>query len=118
MPAMVLIFTIPVLLGLLDGPACAYNCYCVDNDDTDNDHHEDVSGTSNDLVIINITELASVDPIILIRSIPVVDFNPRSFEDGVECVIGLSELADGDKAKILLSCKHWFHAHCIAAWLE
>ncbi|CAG7896542.1 unnamed protein product [Brassica rapa] len=116
MPAMVLIFTIPVLLGLL--LSCAYNCYCVDNDDTDNDHHEDVSGTSNDLVIINITELASVDPIILIRSIPVVDFNPRSFENGVECVICLSELAHGDKAKILPSCKHWFHAHCIAAWLE
>ncbi|CDY47570.1 BnaC03g69130D [Brassica napus] len=80
-------------------------------------------GTSDDHFIINITELASVNPSILIRSIPIrsipiVDFNPRKFEDCVECVLCLSDLADGDKAKLLPSCKHWFHAHCIDAWLE
>ncbi|CAN6820231.1 unnamed protein product, partial [Brassica oleracea] len=94
----------------------AYKRYCV----TDKDHG---LGTSDDHFIINITELASVNPSILIRSIPIrsipiVDFNPRKFEDCVECVLCLSDLADGDKAKLLPSCKHWFHAHCIDAWLE
>ncbi|KAF3510302.1 hypothetical protein F2Q69_00010005 [Brassica cretica] len=51
----------------------------------------------NALLRINITELASVNHSILIRSIPVVDFNPQKFEDCVECVICLSELADGTK---------------------
>ncbi|KAF3548862.1 hypothetical protein DY000_02010425 [Brassica cretica] len=54
-------------------------------------------GISDDHFIINITELASVNHSILIRSIPVVDFNPQKFEDCVECVICLSELADGTK---------------------
>ncbi|XP_013617240.1 PREDICTED: putative RING-H2 finger protein ATL61 [Brassica oleracea var. oleracea] len=92
--------------------AGAYKLYFVDDDD-------DANNTSDDHVIINITELASVSPSILIRSIPVVDFNPRNFEDGgVECVVCLSELDEGDKAKLLPSCKHWFHAHCIDPWLE
>lgn len=60
-----LVFTVLLLLGLL--LSCACNCYCVDNDDTDNDHHDHGSGTSNDHVIVNITELASVDPSVLIR---------------------------------------------------
>ncbi|KAL0731713.1 hypothetical protein Bca4012_027807 [Brassica carinata] len=105
-----------VSLGLLGLVLCAaYKRYSVDDDDANNDHHG--LGTSGDHVI-NITELASVNPSILIRSIPVVDFIPRNFEDGVECVVCLSELDEGDKAKLLPSCKHWFHAHCIDAWLE
>ncbi|KAG2314019.1 hypothetical protein Bca52824_017141 [Brassica carinata] len=86
-----LVGIILVSLGFLGLLYCwAYKRYCVDHD----------------------------DPSVLIRSIPVVDFNPQNFEDGLECVICLSELADGDKAKLLPSCKHWFHAHCIDAWLE
>ncbi|KAJ0229240.1 hypothetical protein HA466_0318020 [Hirschfeldia incana] len=104
------------LLGLLRG---AYKRYFVDNDDdANNDHLDHGLGTSGDHVIINITELASVSRSIIIRSIPVVDFNPRNFEEGVECVVCLSELDEGDKAKLLPSCKHWFHAHCIDAWLD
>ncbi|XP_013614751.1 PREDICTED: putative RING-H2 finger protein ATL62, partial [Brassica oleracea var. oleracea] len=100
------------LLGLLCG---AYKHYFVDDgDDANNDHG---LGTSHEHVIINITELASVNPSILIRSIPVVDFDPQNFEDGVECIVCLSEFEEGDKAKLLPSCKHWFHAHCIDAWL-
>ncbi|CAF2139698.1 putative RING-H2 finger protein ATL61 [Brassica rapa] len=98
--------------------AGAYKLYFDDDDDDANNDHG--LGTSDDHHVINITELASVNPSILIRSIPAVDFNPRNFEfeDGVECVVCLSELAEGDKAKLLPSCKHWFHAHCIDAWLE
>ncbi|KAF8051633.1 hypothetical protein N665_1688s0004 [Sinapis alba] len=105
-----LVGTVLVLFGVIGLLYCAYKRYCVnDDDDIDNDHH--------DHVIINIKELAGVDPSVLLRSIPVVDFNSTNFEDGVECVVCLSELADGDKAKLLPSCKHWFHAHCIDVWL-
>ncbi|XP_018460484.1 putative RING-H2 finger protein ATL61 [Raphanus sativus] len=104
------------LLGLL--LSGAYKDYFVDNDDDDDANNDHGLGASGDRVIINITELASVSRSILIRSIPVVGFSPRKFEDGVECVVCLSELEEGDKAKLLPSCKHWFHAHCIDAWLE
>lgn len=107
------------LLGLV--VSGAYKYYFVDDHDDDDDDANNGHGlgTSGDHVIINITELASVSRSILIRSIPVVDFSPRNFEDGgVECVVCLSEFEEGDKAKLLPSCKHWFHAHCIDAWLE
>ncbi|KAF8051326.1 hypothetical protein N665_1745s0005 [Sinapis alba] len=84
-------------------------------------HRGDTNAHNNFLVgtvLVLFGDLAGVDPSVLLRSIPVVDFNSTNFEDGVECVVCLSELAEGDKAKLLPSCKHWFHhAHCIDVWL-
>ncbi|WZZ62230.1 hypothetical protein YC2023_062337 [Brassica napus] len=68
-------------------------------------------------VTITIKELASINPSIL-RSIPVVDFNTQGFKDGIQCVVCLSELADGDKATVFPTCNHWFHAHCIDSWFQ
>ncbi|CAH8353616.1 unnamed protein product [Eruca vesicaria subsp. sativa] len=49
--------------GLLGLVLCgAYKHYSVDDDDANNDHHDHGSGTSNDHVIINITELPNGDP--------------------------------------------------------
>lgn len=52
------------------------------------------------------------------RPIPVVKFKSRDFKDGVECVVCLSELAEGDKARVLPTCNHCFHAYCIDTWLQ
>lgn len=56
--------------------------------------------------------------IIDLRSASVVTFNSRDFKDGVECVICLLELVDGDKARVLPSCSHCFYAYCIDTWLH
>ncbi|CAN7107017.1 unnamed protein product, partial [Brassica rapa subsp. narinosa] len=51
--------------------------------------------------------------------IPVVNFNSHNFKNVVECVVCLSNLlADGDKARVLPTCNHWFHAHCIDLWFQ
>ncbi|CAA7024680.1 unnamed protein product [Microthlaspi erraticum] len=52
------------------------------------------------------------------RPIPVVKFKSRDFKDGVECVVCLSELAEGDEARVLPTCNHCFHAYCIDTWLQ
>lgn len=79
----------------------------------DHDHH----GTNDDHVVINIKELTGIDQSVL-RSIPVVDFNSKDFKYGVECVVCLSELVEGDKTRVLPMCNHLFHADCIDSWLR
>ncbi|CAA7024676.1 unnamed protein product [Microthlaspi erraticum] len=92
--------------------ACIIKCY--KNDDI---HYHHDHETSNDHVIITIVERPGIEPSVL-RSIPVVDFSSRDSKDGVECVVCLSNLVDGDKARLLPSCDHWFHAGCIDSWLR
>ncbi|CAG7887836.1 hypothetical protein IGI04_001712 [Brassica rapa subsp. trilocularis] len=111
-------FLIGIVLVLVGFLGLLYERYFVVDDNDENDHQDHGIGTSDDHVIINIKELAGVNPSVLLRSIPVVDFNSRNARDGVKCVVCLFELADGDKAKFLPSCKHWFHARCIDPWLE
>lgn len=91
--------------------SCIIKCYNIGY----NDH--DYESSDDQHVTITIKELASINPSIL-RSIPVVDFNTQGFKDGIQCVVCLSELADGDKATVLPTCNHWFHAHCIDSWFQ
>ncbi|KAK9275992.1 hypothetical protein L1049_023268 [Liquidambar formosana] len=37
---------------------------------------------------------------------------------GVECAICLSEFVDGEGIRVLGSCNHGFHVHCIHQWLS
>ncbi|KAL1212925.1 putative RING-H2 finger protein ATL61 [Cardamine amara subsp. amara] len=98
------------LFGFFFGVAtCIIKCY-----NTDDFHDHD---NNDDHVTITITECAGIKPNVL-RSIPVVDLNAQDFKDGVECVVCLSELVDGDKATVLPSCSHWFHADCIDSWFR
>ncbi|XP_010534988.1 PREDICTED: RING-H2 finger protein ATL60 [Tarenaya hassleriana] len=60
---------------------------------------------------------SGLDPSIL-GSIPVLVFNPHDFKDGLECAVCLSELLDGDKARLLPSCNHGFHVDCIDMWFQ
>ncbi|WZZ42489.1 hypothetical protein YC2023_038748 [Brassica napus] len=86
------------------------------DDEANNDHH-DHSVTGDDHVIITVKELAGIKPSVL-QSIPVVDFNSEDSKDSFECVVCLSKLEDGDKARLLPTCNHWFHADCIEKWLQ
>lgn len=60
---------------------------------------------------------AGLDPSIL-RSLPVVVFRPQDFKDGLECAVCLSELVEGDKARLLTKCNHGFHVDCIDMWFQ
>lgn len=58
-----------------------------------------------------------LDPAAL-RSLPVVVYNPKDFKDGLECAVCLSEVSEGEKARLLPKCNHGFHVQCIDMWLQ
>lgn len=58
-----------------------------------------------------------LDPSIL-KTIPVIPFNTKDFKDGLECSVCLSEVSEGEKARILPKCNHGFHVDCIDMWLQ
>ncbi|OWM66527.1 RING-H2 finger protein ATL3-like [Punica granatum] len=58
-----------------------------------------------------------LDPAIL-RSLPAVICGPDESGEGLECAICLSELVEGEKARLLPKCNHGFHSDCIDMWFE
>ncbi|XP_027351044.1 RING-H2 finger protein ATL60-like [Abrus precatorius] len=54
----------------------------------------------------------------LLRSLPVLVFQSQDFKDGLECAVCLSELVDGEKARLLPECNHGFHVYCIDMWFQ
>ncbi|CAN6451261.1 unnamed protein product [Victoria cruziana] len=58
-----------------------------------------------------------LDPAV-IRSLPVFDFQAKSHEDGLECAVCLSEFEEGEKARLLPTCRHSFHVDCIDMWFH
>ncbi|XP_028752205.1 RING-H2 finger protein ATL60-like [Neltuma alba] len=58
-----------------------------------------------------------LDPEVL-RSLPVLVYRPEDFKDGLECAVCLSEVAHGEKARILPKCNHGFHVECIDMWFQ
>ncbi|KAI4355351.1 hypothetical protein L6164_004132 [Bauhinia variegata] len=60
---------------------------------------------------------SGLDPAVL-RSLPVLVFQPKEFKDGLECAVCLSELVQGEKARILPECNHGFHVDCIDMWFQ
>lgn len=54
----------------------------------------------------------------ILQSIHVIVFKSTDFKDGLECAVCLSELVDGDKARVLPRCNHGFHVDCIDMWFQ
>ncbi|XP_078444683.1 RING-H2 finger protein ATL2-like [Wolffia australiana] len=56
----------------------------------------------------------------VLASLPVSLYRSEDFKacGGLECSVCLSNLIDGDKARILPGCKHGFHLDCIDMWLH
>ncbi|OVA02129.1 zinc finger protein [Macleaya cordata] len=54
----------------------------------------------------------------VIKSLPLLTFNPDEFKDGLECAVCLSELSLGEKARLLPKCNHGFHVDCIDMWFQ
>ncbi|KVI05791.1 RING-H2 finger protein ATL3-like [Cynara cardunculus var. scolymus] len=53
-----------------------------------------------------------------LKTIPVIIFDPKDFKEGFECTVCLSELGQGEKARILPKCSHGFHMECIDMWFH
>ncbi|KAL7113953.1 hypothetical protein ACP275_04G091300 [Erythranthe tilingii] len=68
-------------------------------------------------VILPSAARRGLDPSVL-KSIPVVVFDPKEFENGLECAVCLCEVSEGEKARVLPKCSHGFHADCIDMWLH
>ncbi|KAG2722480.1 hypothetical protein I3843_02G113200 [Carya illinoinensis] len=66
---------------------------------------------------ISATLRRGLDPLVL-RSLPVLIFNPNDFKEGLECAVCLSELLQGEKARLLPKCNHGFHVDCIDMWFQ
>lgn len=58
-----------------------------------------------------------LDPSVL-RSLPVLEFDPKAFKDGLECAVCLSDVVQGEKARLLPKCNHGFHVDCIDMWFQ
>lgn len=58
-----------------------------------------------------------LDPSVL-KTIPVVVFSAKDFKDGLECAVCLSEVSEGEKARLLPKCNHGFHMECIDMWFQ
>ncbi|PKI50435.1 hypothetical protein CRG98_029185 [Punica granatum] len=54
----------------------------------------------------------------VLRALPVLIFRPDEFKEGLECAVCLSELAEGEKARLLPKCNHGFHVDCIGMWFQ
>ncbi|OMO66013.1 Zinc finger, RING-type [Corchorus olitorius] len=54
----------------------------------------------------------------ILASLPVLMFRQEEFKDGLECAVCLSELTEGEKARLLPKCNHGFHLECIDMWFQ
>ncbi|KAJ0981015.1 hypothetical protein J5N97_009270 [Dioscorea zingiberensis] len=52
----------------------------------------------------------------VLQSLPVTTFRSSDFKDGLECSVCLSDISDGEKARLLPKCNHGFHLECIDMW--
>ncbi|KAG5044544.1 hypothetical protein AAZX31_03G241900 [Glycine max] len=62
---------------------------------------------------------SGLDPAVL-SSLPVLVFegHAQEFKDGLECAVCLSEVVEGEKARLLPKCNHGFHVACIDMWFQ
>ncbi|KAH6790025.1 hypothetical protein C2S51_005031 [Perilla frutescens var. frutescens] len=58
-----------------------------------------------------------LDPALL-KTIPVIVFDPKEFKDGLECAVCLCEVSESEKARLLPKCNHGFHVECIDMWFQ
>ncbi|XP_057744556.1 RING-H2 finger protein ATL60-like [Arachis stenosperma] len=67
--------------------------------------------------ILHGTQNVGLDPSVL-KSIPVLVFQPHEFKEDLECAVCISELVEGEKFRALPHCNHGFHVDCIDMWFQ
>ncbi|XP_072979620.1 RING-H2 finger protein ATL3-like [Typha angustifolia] len=58
-----------------------------------------------------------LDPAVL-EALPVTVYRAGELKEGLECAVCLSEISDGEEARLLPTCKHGFHVECIDMWFQ
>lgn len=58
-----------------------------------------------------------LEPTVL-KALPVTVYRAEDFKEGLECSVCLSELAEGEEARMLPKCNHGFHLECIDMWFH
>ncbi|KAL6491769.1 hypothetical protein OROGR_034134 [Orobanche gracilis] len=58
-----------------------------------------------------------LNPIVL-KTLPVVVYDPNEFRDGLKCAVCLCEVSKGEKTRLLPKCNHGFHLDCIDMWFQ
>nr|XP_043626251.1 RING-H2 finger protein ATL60-like [Erigeron canadensis] len=53
-----------------------------------------------------------------LKTMRVIVFDPKDFKEGLECAVCLSDLEEGEEARILPKCDHAFHVECIDMWFH
>ncbi|KAK7389710.1 hypothetical protein VNO78_24984 [Psophocarpus tetragonolobus] len=76
-----------------------------------------VFAPGQDPVIYETYHQVGLDPSVL-KSLPVLVFPSEDFKDGLECAVCLSEIVQGEKARLLPKCNHGFHVDCIDMWFH
>ncbi|KAJ3695750.1 hypothetical protein LUZ60_001127 [Juncus effusus] len=54
----------------------------------------------------------------VLDSLPVTVYRVEDFKEGLECSVCLSEVEEGEEARILPKCNHGFHVKCIDMWFH
>nr|GMD37130.1 RING-H2 finger protein ATL3-like [Ipomoea batatas]GMD38653.1 RING-H2 finger protein ATL3-like [Ipomoea batatas] len=68
-------------------------------------------------VAIRIALRKGLEPSVL-KTIPEVEFCSQDFKEGLECVVCLCEVCEGEKTRFLPKCNHGFHVECIDTWFQ
>lgn len=53
-----------------------------------------------------------------LKTIKIVEFDPKEFKEGLECAVCISDVEEGEKTRILPKCEHGFHVECIDMWFQ
>ncbi|KAL7140473.1 hypothetical protein ABFS83_09G123100 [Erythranthe nasuta] len=77
----------------------------------------DFAAGHQETAVTTTTTRAGLDPSVL-KTLPVIQFDPKQCKDGLECAVCLSEVSEGEKARLLPKCNHGFHLECIDMWFQ
>ncbi|XP_073124718.1 NEP1-interacting protein-like 1 isoform X2 [Henckelia pumila] len=76
---------------------------------------------SSNLIVDDVFEVSEFMglPEEVIKELPIIEFESKKTEthDMINCAICFQDVMNGERARLLPSCRHLFHIHCIDEWL-
>ncbi|XP_073029419.1 NEP1-interacting protein 2-like [Primulina eburnea] len=75
---------------------------------------------SSNLIVDDIFEVSTSTglPEEVIKELPIIEFDSSEAESrSRNCAVCFQDVMDGERARLLPSCRHLFHIHCIDQWL-
>ncbi|RWW86774.1 hypothetical protein BHE74_00004434 [Ensete ventricosum] len=75
-----------------------------------------VSGGGRTRLALAAQPAAGIDAAAIVAALPPVVLRAGDLKEGVECAVCISELSEGEAARLLPRCGHAFHLDCIDMW--